>query len=140
QLEFVAGITHELNTPLAALSSAGQNLADGIVADAPQIARYGEAIVKESQRLSDLVSQVLEFAGLQARRKRRTEPVDVARVVADAVAHCRWMADEKNVTVEVDVPAELPPVEGDAAALTRAVENLVANAIRHGGDGEWGGV
>ena len=58
QLEFVAGITHELNTPLAALTSAGQNLADGIVAEREQVARYGSMIVKESRRLSDTVAQV----------------------------------------------------------------------------------
>src|SRR5207244_5454254 len=54
QLEFVAGITHELNTPLAALGAAGQNLVDGIAGDTT---RYGEAIVKETRRLIDLVDQ-----------------------------------------------------------------------------------
>src|SRR6266850_749051 len=60
QLEFVAGITHELNTPLAALGAAGQNLVDGVAGDT---ARYGEAIVKETRRLIDLVDQILQFGG-----------------------------------------------------------------------------
>jgi len=141
QLEFVAGITHELNTPLAALTAAGENMVDGIVTDKPQIARYGEAIVKESRRLTDLVAQVLEFAGLQSsRRKQRAEAVDVARVIDDAIGACRWLADERGVNIEPDVAADLPSVEGDAAALRSAVQNLVANAVRHGGDGKWVGV
>ena len=66
QLEFVAGITHELNTPLAALGAAGQNLVDGVAGDT---ARYGEAIVKETRRLIDLVDQILQFGGMQTRAR-----------------------------------------------------------------------
>ncbi|MEA2572367.1 MAG: two-component system, OmpR family, phosphate regulon sensor histidine kinase PhoR [Acidobacteriota bacterium] len=141
QLEFVAGITHELNTPLAALSSAGQNLADGIISEPPQVAKYGAMIVRESRRLIDMVGQVLDFAGIQARSApRRVEPVDVSGLIDDAVAHCRWLAEEAGVKLETQVASDLPAIAGDESALERAVQNLIANAIRHGGDGEWVGV
>ena len=138
QLEFVAGITHELNTPLAALTSAGQNLADGVVTDTPQVARYGSMIVKESRRLTDLVGQVLDFAGLQARgASSNRERVDVAAVIDEAIAQSNWIAEEKKVAIEKQVAGGLPPVDADAPSLTRAVQNLIANAVRHGGDGGW---
>src|SRR5205085_2763368 len=141
QLEFVAGITHELNTPLAALSSAGQNLADGIIAEPPQVAQYGAMIVRESRRLIDMVGQVLDFAGIQARSgPRRVESVDVPSLIDDAVAHCRWLAEEAGVKLETQIANDLPSIDGDPSALERAVQNLVANAIRHGGDGEWVGI
>ena len=141
QLEFVAGITHELNTPLAALSSAGQNLADGIISEPPQVAKYGAMIVRESRRLIDMVGQVLDFAGIQARSApRRVEPVNVSGLIDDAVAHCRWLAEEAGVRLETQVAGDLPAIDGDESALERAVQNLIANAIRHGGDGEWVGV
>jgi signal transduction histidine kinase len=135
QLEFVAGITHELNTPLAALSAAGQNLADGIIADPAEVSRYGGIVVKEGKRLNEMVEQVLDYAGMQSgRRAARSEEVELGAVIADAIEQCRWMAEEKAVRVERDLPRDLPIVSGDAAALTRAIQNLLANAIRHGGD------
>ncbi len=141
QIEFVAGITHELNTPIAAVSSAGQNLADGIVREPAQVAKYGSMIAKEARRLSDTVAQVLDFAGMQRRdRAPRRETIDVASMIGEAVAQCRWLAEEHGVSLEEQVPGELPAVDGDPLALTRAVQNLIANAIRHGADGKWVGV
>jgi signal transduction histidine kinase len=134
QLEFVAGVTHELNTPLAALTAAGQNLADGIVA-ADQVERYAGIIVKESRRLADTVAQVLEFAGLQTRRTPPpTAPIDFRRCVDDAVAACRWMADEKGARIETRLDEDLPRIDGDPPALTRAIQNLAGNAIKYAGD------
>jgi signal transduction histidine kinase len=141
QLEFVAGITHEVNTPLAALTSAGQNLADGVVTDGPQVARYGAMVVKESRRLADLVAQVLDFAGLQARgASPKRERVDVASLIDEAIAQSRWIAEEHHIDIEKNLAGDLPEIEADAPSLTRAIQNLIANAIRHGGEGGWVGV
>jgi len=140
QLEFVAGVTHELNTPVAALTSAGQNLADGIITEPSQVARYGEAIVKESRRLTEMIAQVLAYGGMQSRRRLAHAPVDVASVIDEAIATCRWMAEEQGVVVETHVDRGLPLVDGDAASLARAVQNLIANAVRHGAEGKWVGI
>jgi len=141
QLEFVAGITHEVNTPLAALTSAGQNLADGVVNEPARVASYGAMIVKESHRLTDLVGQVLDFAGLQARGPSpKRERIDVASLIDEAIAQSRWIAEERKVAVEKTVADDLPSIDGDPSSLTRAVQNLIANAIRHGGDGGWVGI
>jgi signal transduction histidine kinase len=137
QLEFVAGVTHELNTPVAALTSAGQNLADGIITEPSQVSRYGNAIVKESRRLTEMIGQVLAYGGMESRRKLPHAPVDVANVIDEAVSACRWMADEQSIAIETDVDRALPLVDGDAASLARAVQNLIANAIRHGAAGKW---
>ena len=134
QLTFVAGMTHELNTPLAALQAAGQNLADGVVHDEAQVARYGAVVEKEARRLGDLVAQVLDYSGLQSRQQLARAPVPVAGIVAGAVDATRWLAEEKQIEVNVSVPPDLPPVNGNAEALTRAIQNRIANAIRHGVD------
>jgi signal transduction histidine kinase len=144
QIEFVAGVTHELHTPLTAIRSAGQNLADGVVADPQQVRRYGSLIEREGRRLTDMVGQALELAGIQSgRRIYHPRPEEVARLVDGALADCRGLLDERTVRVERDIPPDLPPVLADGPALRGALRNLIENAVRHGhaaGEESWVGL
>jgi len=141
QLAFVAGVSHELNTPVAAVRSAAQNLADNIVQDPEEVAQYGNMIVRESRRLSKVVSQVLDYSVMQRRAPQwNVESVDVAGVIDDVLAGCRWMIEEQDVTVDVSVAEDLPPILADADALRRAIGNLVTNAIKYGGEARWVGI
>jgi signal transduction histidine kinase len=141
QIEFVAGVTHELHTPLTAIRSAGQNLADGVVADPSQVKRYGSLIESEGRRLSDMVGQALEFAGIQSgRRVYHPRPAAVEEVVGGALQDCRWLLQEKRIQVEREIEPGLPLIQVDAAALRRAVANLIENAVKYGGRGAWIGV
>lgn len=141
RMELVAGVTHELNTPLAAIRSAGQNLADGVVADPDQVRRYGALIEREGQRLSALVGQALKLAGIESgARVWRPEPAPVADAVQETLADCRWLLAENGTEVETEIPADLPEVLIDRGALGLIVRNLVDNAARHGGAGKWVGV
>jgi signal transduction histidine kinase len=121
QNEFIVAISHELNTPVAALRSAGENLRDGIIHDREKLARYGGTIVRESTRLGDLTAQVLELAGMQERRARPATQVDVAAVIDDAVAQCQWLVEKTPVQIETHVDDGLPRVAGD---LTKPFEML----------------
>jgi signal transduction histidine kinase len=141
QLEFVAGVTHELHTPLAAICAAGENLADGVVAENDQVRRYGATIRDAGRRLAGLVAQALELAGMQSgRESTRREPVAMADAVDAALADCRREIEATGVAVERDLPAGLPPVAGDADALRRVFANLIGNAVKYGGAGGWVGV
>lgn len=142
QLEFVAGVTHELNTPLAALQSAGQNLADGVTHEPAQVSRYGAMIVKESRRLGDMVAQVLEYAGMQGRRGARKPSgvVNVEELVNDAIGHTRWLCEQEHIAVDAQIDANLPPIDGDARSLSHALQNLIANAVKYAGASKWIGI
>ena len=86
QLEFVATVSHELRTPLAVIRSAADNLADGVVNDEARVRQYGQLVRREGLRLTDLVEQILEFAGLQSgQRTMTTRPVAVSGMLRDVV-------------------------------------------------------
>lgn len=141
QIEFVAGVTHELHTPITAIRAAGENLIDGVVSDPAQVRRYGALIEAEGRRLSTLVTQLLELAGIQAgRRAYRLEPVEVASIVDGALRESRWQLEQAGVTLERDLPDSLPPILADAGVLRRAFQNLVDNAVKYGGKARWLGV
>jgi signal transduction histidine kinase len=141
QMEFVAGVSHELRTPLAVIRSAADNLADGVVHDEAQVKRYGRLIASEGRRLTQMVEQVMEFAGFEAgRRTLDLRPISVSDVVADAVSASRPLIEEHGFMLDVRVPADLPLVLGDRASLSRSIQNLLSNAVKYAGDGRWVGL
>jgi signal transduction histidine kinase len=138
QMEFIAGVTHELNTPIAAVSSAGQNLADGIVTGDDQVRRYGEMITREGRRLSAMVGQILQFAGIQGGDQRiNLQRSQIGAVIDSALADVAWLIEEQNVSVEKAVAAGIPSVSVDAMQIARAIQNLVTNAIKYSGSPAW---
>lgn len=138
QLEFVAGVSHELRTPLAVICSAGENLADGVVGNTNQVKRYGGLIRDEGRRLTDMVEQILEFAGWQShRRNYQLQPTQVVEVIENAVTSCKSLIADSGVEIVKILPSNLPLVNADQLALQRAVQNLIANAIKYSGDSKW---
>lgn len=141
QMEFVAGVSHELRTPLAVICSAAENLADGVIDNRDQIKRYGGLIRDEGRRLTGMVEQVLEFAGAQSgRRPYELRPTDLNQVIEDAIAASHLQFLEGGFELEKYVPADLPMVNADAAALSRAIQNLLSNAMKYSGESRWIGL
>jgi signal transduction histidine kinase len=140
QIEFVATVSHELRTPLAVIRSAADNLADGVVNDEARIRQYGQLVRREGLRLTDLVEQILEFAGLQSGQRQITaRPVEMTRLLREVVATAEATAPP-GVVVEMTLADNLPAVAGDEAALRRVFQNLVGNAIKYGASAGWIGV
>lgn len=136
QMDFVAAVSHELRTPLAVIRSAAQNLSAGVVHEAAQAQRYGELIETEGRRLTEMVEQVLEYAGLEAhRRPPLTHLVDAGHLVTDAVSSCSALFEAEGFDVTVTVAPNLPAVAADEGALRRAVTNLLMNALKHAAAG-----
>ncbi len=141
QMQFVASVSHELRTPLAVIRSAAENLADGVVSAPDSVKEYGSLIRDEGRRLSNLVEQTLRFAGIQTGRARyNLTPMNIRAAIDDALRNCDGTFRTAGCAVETHIDSDLPPVLGDAAALTVAIANLLTNAARHGKSGGWIGV
>lgn len=141
QMEFVAGVSHELRTPLAVIRSAGFNLAKGLIGDPGRVQQYGAVIQREGHRLSDMVEQILMYAGIQSGRKHYDlKPTAIPDVIDRALADYAAAFEEAAWRVEKKVEEGLPPVLADAQALESAIKNLLQNVLKYASDGKWLGI
>ena len=141
QMEFVATVSHELRTPLAVVRAAGDNLADGVIRDDDQVRKYGELVRSEGRRLTEMVEQILEFAGIHSgQRTLNIAPVRIDALIERVLQGCAPLLERAGLEVQADIPPDLPPVAGDEAALQRVFQNLVGNAIKYGAGGGWIGI
>jgi signal transduction histidine kinase len=139
-MEFVAGVTHELRTPVAVIRSAAENLSQGVVAG-ERVKRYGQLLETEAKRLGEMVERVLQFAGIESGLGLASRlPLAPADIIASAIDGARSVLDDDHVTFHQEVAPDLPTVMGDAAALRSAVQNLIANAVKYGGADRWVGI
>jgi signal transduction histidine kinase len=131
----VANVTHDLRTPLTAIKGAADNLLDGIAGPLSADQReYMEIVRDHATRLTATVNHLLEAARLQAGHvELQAEPLDVGRVVDDVVAGLQPIARERRI--ELEVRGREARVAADRDKLRRAVENLIANALKFTGDG-----
>jgi signal transduction histidine kinase len=138
QMEFVAAVSHELRTPVSVIGTAAGNLADGVVSDPARVRKYGQTIQGEARRLGETVERVLQLAGIAAGRAAASRVRIAAEdLVQASLAACRTEIEAAGASVEVRVAEDAPPVEGDAAALRSALQNLISNAVKYGGDARW---
>lgn len=130
--DFVAQISHELRTPVAAIQGYAETLLSGRP-DEPTRAEFLEVIHRQARRMGRLVADLLRLAELEARpaAQVREERVELARVTAHVLETVRDRAAEASVTISADVPAELA-ARSDPDDLEQVLENLVDNAIRYG--------
>jgi signal transduction histidine kinase len=135
QIEFVAAVSHELRTPLAVIRSAGENLADGVVADPAHVRRYGELVRDEGRRLTGMVEQVLAFAGMRGGEALRRSPESLLNVIDRAIASASDDLKPAAVRLDVEGSPELALVAVDGDAIARAVANLLTNAAKYGASG-----
>jgi signal transduction histidine kinase/type II secretory pathway pseudopilin PulG len=139
QMDFVAGVSHELRTPLAVICSAGDNLAEGVVADSNrQIQQYGELIRDEGWKLTGMVEQILQFASLRkGRRQYNLLPAPLDDIVEKTLEKALPMIQAAGFEVEKSIDPNLPLVNVDAQALAQCMQNLINNALKYSGESRW---
>jgi signal transduction histidine kinase len=141
QIDFASAVSHELRTPLAVILSAGENLADGVVHDPQKARRYGAVISNEGRRLTDMIEQVLAFAGAQSGSERyHMERCEIDAILEGAVAGLQTQLREGGYDLAMSVAPNIPPIYADAGALRRSLQNLISNAMKYGGEDGWIGI
>jgi signal transduction histidine kinase len=133
--DFVANVSHDLKTPLSVIRMFGETLEMGRVGDQATRQEYYKVITRESERLSRLINNVLDFSRIEGgRRVYDRAPTAVEPLVREALEPFAYPLRQGGFKVEVDVAPDLPDVMVDAAAVGQALSNLIDNAIKYSGE------
>jgi signal transduction histidine kinase len=130
--EFVANVSHELKTPLALIRLFGETLLLDRVRDSAKAKEYFGIIVRESERLTHLVNNILDFSSLEAGRKTYDfRPLDLGRVVEETLAAYRFQLEERGFQVGLEVSPGLPATLADPDSVAQALINLLNNSVKY---------
>ncbi|MCO4743723.1 MAG: HAMP domain-containing histidine kinase [Proteobacteria bacterium] len=139
--DFAANVSHELRSPITNIRVQAEALLLDLVFDDEDRHRHHEAIVREAERLSRLVDNVLDFAAIErGAKKYHFRPEDPTELLYRALDATSSGLKGKKVTLDADIPEALPVVWADREAMSQVLTNLLSNAIKYGGDGNWVGV
>lgn len=131
QMDFVASISHELRTPIAAILCASENVRDGFARQKEDLVEQGSVIVDQATQLASLVDQVLLFAATTAKPQYSLRPLQVSEILASALRNTAAVLEKSEFMVEQQVQQGLPQVMGDLAAISQCLQNLILNAIKY---------
>jgi signal transduction histidine kinase len=134
--QFVSSVSHELKTPLTAIRMFAETLLLGR-SPRPEVSHeYLETIVNESERLTRLLNNVLDFSKIeQGTKQYRLEPQPLAAIMQSAARAMEYPLAQQGFELRVDVVDDLPPVAADADAIQQALLNLLSNAMKYSGEG-----
>jgi signal transduction histidine kinase len=136
QTEFISSVSHELRTPLTAIAGWGETLLDGNNLD--QETRRGiTTILRETQRLTRMVEELLEFTRIQdGRFKLSVEPCDIRAEFEDTVFMYGSRLRQEGIELEYEEnDDDIPEISCDPARMRQVFLNILDNAAKHGGEG-----
>ena len=125
-------ISHDLKTPITVIGGYSKALAEHMVSDEPQKQRYIETIYNKSMRVSELIDDLFELSRLESgRQELKLETTDLTEFVKGMAAEYYEQFEEKSLLLELDIPDRQLFGQIDRKQLTRAISNLLINAIRY---------
>jgi signal transduction histidine kinase len=138
--DFVSNVSHELRTPLALVRLFAETLELGRVTP-DKHPEYFRIIRKESERLTALINNILDFSRIEAGRKEYDfRETDVTELVRETVDTYRYQIEEAGFTLELNLARNVPPLKVDREALARSLLNLINNAVKYSRDDKFLGV
>jgi signal transduction histidine kinase len=133
--QFVASVSHDLKTPLTSIRAHAETLLLGRTTSAEATSDYLKTIVSESERLSRLVDSVLAFSRIeQGRKTYHLQATQLEDVVRSAAKTMEYALSQVGFTLTISSDGTTPTLHADPEALTHAILNLLANAMKYSGD------
>lgn len=134
--EFLYTVTHELRTPLTSIRALSEIVYDNPDMEEEQRQHYLEAVVKEIERLSHLISQVLNLERYESgRQKLNYATVIFGQLIEEATEALHPLAEERGITIVHQLPGAALPVQCDVDLVRQVIYNLIANAIKFAPEG-----
>ena len=139
--DFVSNVSHELRTPLALIRLYAETLELGRITTQEKKEHYYCIIRKESERLTALINNILDFSRIEAGRKEyEFRNTDIAELVRNTLESYRYQIEQQGFAFEESIDSNLPAVPVDREAIARALVNLVNNALKYSSDQKFLGV
>lgn len=139
--DFVANVSHELRTPLALIRLYAETLELGRLTAKEKYQEYFRIIREESERLSALISNILDFSRIEAGRKEyEFKETNLAELVRSTLDSYRFQIEQNGFAFEEKISSDIPPVNVDREAIARSLLNLVNNALKYSKDHKFIGV
>jgi signal transduction histidine kinase len=139
--DFVANVSHELRTPLALIRLYAETLELGRLTSKEKYHEYFRIIREESERLTALINNILDFSRIEAGRKEyEFKETNLAELVRATLDSYRFQIEQNGFAFEENISADLPPVTVDREAIARSLLNLVNNALKYSKDQKYIGV
>jgi signal transduction histidine kinase len=133
--DFVSNVSHELRTPLSSIRLFAETLEMGRLKSPEKAQEYYRIIRKESERLTALINNILDFARIEAGRKEYDfRETDIGELVRNTLDSCRFQFEQQGFTCEERIEPDLPKLRLDREAIERSVLNLVNNAVKYSTD------
>ncbi len=126
--DFVENISHELKTPISAISLLSEAL-QVAVNDAEQVGKFSKNLQREAKRLGTLVNRIIELSRIQGGDLQgEIEHIDLAEIIAEAVDANAFLADRRGVKLSFDAESGIE-IQGDSQLIIMALKNLIENAV-----------
>jgi signal transduction histidine kinase len=139
--DFVANVSHELRTPLALIRLYAETLELGRLTSKDKYQEYFRIIREESERLTALINNILDFSRIEAGRKEyEFKETNLAELVCSTLDSYRFQIEQNGFAFEENIARDLPPVNVDREAIARSLLNLVNNALKYSKDQKFIGV
>ena len=139
--DFVSNVSHELRTPLALIRLYAETLELGRITTQEKKQQYYRIIRKESERLTALINNILDFSRIEAGGKEyEFRNTDIAELVRNTLESYRYQIEQQGFAFEESIDSNLPAVPVDREAIARALVNLVNNALKYSTDEKFLGV